>query len=109
MKYKKGQSGNPSGRKPGTKNKIPGDLREKLSSFLENGFEDFLIDYSKLPAHERIKTFRLCLQYVLPKMNAIDINQGQEPIGEIIITSVREKLVKKLTEAAKENENETDN
>jgi len=84
--YKKGKI-KTGGRELGTKNKISGDLRERLNDFLSANFEDFVKKYKALPANEQIKTFRLLIQYIMPRMNAINIKQ-EDQINEIKLVTV---------------------
>ena len=107
MKYAKGQSGNPDGRKKGAPNKITGTLRDMMNDFLNDNYENFLNDYRSLPVNERVKTYRHCLQFCLPKLNSVDIQSDKEPINELIITTCRNKLIDRLINKKTENENET--
>ena len=85
--YQKGKD-KTGGREKGIKNKVNGAIRDRLNEFLEDNFEDFVTNYKTLPINEKIKTFRLCLQYILPRLNAVEMKQDQSQIGELIITTV---------------------
>jgi len=83
--YQKGKD-KTGGRKPGAKNKVNGAIRDRLNEFLEDNFNEFVTNYKTLPINEQIKTYRLCLQYILPRLNAVEMKQDQDQIGEIILT-----------------------
>ena len=64
----KGVSGNPNGRPVGAKNKIPSDLKEKMSSFLVGNFDDFVSDMKSVtdPGY-RAKIYLEAYKTVMPK------------------------------------------
>lgn len=70
------------GRKKGTENKLSGDLRKMMSDFLESNYQAFIEDYQGLKPVERCKIYRHCLQFVIPRMNSVNLKQDDE-INEI--------------------------
>lgn len=73
MPFKKGQSGNPKGRKAGTPNKITGKTREVFQLIVEANHEQILKDIAKLEPKDRVKVILDMAQYFLPKMNSATI------------------------------------
>ena len=73
MAFKKGQSGNPSGRKPGVSNKITKELRDRIKDFLEGKWSQIEDDFDALESKDRVQLFEKLLQYVLPRMASMDI------------------------------------
>ncbi len=70
MPFKKGESGNPSGRKPGSKNKISEIIREKLSDFIDENIETIVEDFRNMKPSYRWKLFSDILPYVTPRLSA---------------------------------------
>ena len=108
MKYEKGQSGNPEGRTKGTPNKLNGKLRDMMNNFLSDHYSDFVKDFEGLKPIERCKVYTNCVNFILPKMAAVSLETDNEPIGEIRLISVRQKLSDRLTEISKEGGNGED-
>lgn len=71
--FKKGESGNPTGRPPGTANKVNQEIRERINDFLDNNFSMIESDLLELEPKERVKFYIELLQYSLPKLKATDL------------------------------------
>ena len=71
MAFIKGISGNINGRPKGSQNKAAGQLRNLITDFLEQRFEQVIEDFEQLEPKERIKVFTDLLQYSVPKMQAV--------------------------------------
>ena len=69
MKFEKGQSGNPSGRPKGSRNKATNDLRSRISVFLESEFSSIKKAYASLSAEKKLKFFVDLLSYTVPKLS----------------------------------------
>jgi len=91
-KFKKGQSGNPSGRKPGVSNKITKELRDRIKDFLEGKWSQIEEDFDALESKDRVQLFEKLLQYVLPRMASMDIE------GEIDLRTLSEETLDKIAD-----------
>jgi hypothetical protein len=92
MAFKKGQSGNPSGRKPGVSNKITKELRDRIKDFLEGKWSQIEDDFDALESKDRVQLFEKLLQYVLPRMASMDIE------GEIDLRTLSEETLDKIAD-----------
>ena len=73
--FTKGQSGNPAGRPRGSTNKVSEKLRESLSAFLDAEFERVKNDFTLLKPYQRVKFYIEFLQYTLPKLQSITVDE----------------------------------
>jgi hypothetical protein len=73
MPFKKGQSGNIKGRTKGTPNRTTKQLRESITSFLDNNFQRLENDFELLTPRDRIKFYCDLLQYGLPKLQTVQL------------------------------------
>jgi len=71
-KFIKGQSGNPSGRKPGVPNKLTSDFRKRVEEFLDNNWESLQDDFNLLTPFERIQVREKFMQYVSPRLKSVE-------------------------------------
>ena len=91
-KFTKGQSGNPSGRKPGVSNKITKELRDRIKDFLEGKWSQIEDDFDALESKDRVQLFEKLLQYILPRMASMDIE------GEIDLRTLSEETLDKIAD-----------
>ncbi len=92
MAFKKGDSGNPNGRPKGSKNKRGGDLREKITAFLEDNFEKIQEDFKKMQPGERAKLYKDLLQYSIPKMQTTSMEMKLERMTDNELDEVMDEL-----------------
>ena len=77
MKFQQGQSGNPKGRPKGVKNRLTTELRATLKSIVEDELENLSESLAGLPPNERLAIVLKLLPYVLPRVQAVDMGQGE--------------------------------
>lgn len=85
MAFKKGYSGNPTGKPKGAKNKTTLDLRKAINDFLNENFEKIKSDIDSLEPKDRVKIYIDLLQYGLPKLQTVRMDfENKNPIPELI-------------------------
>ena len=96
-KFKKGQSGNPSGRKPGVSNKITKELRARIKDFLEGKWSQIEDDFDALESKDRVALFEKLLQYILPRMSAVDLDADidMKLLSEEALDGLAERILTK--------------
>jgi hypothetical protein len=92
MAFEKGTSGNPEGRPKGSANKTSLQLRETISSFLENNFERVVKDFEVLSPKERVKVYCDLLQFGLPRLQAVQLETDFERLPEDQLDAIIESL-----------------
>ena len=94
MAFEKGVSGNPDGRPKGATNKTTAQVRELVTGFLEDNFEQVKIDFSLLSPKSRVKLYCDLLQYGLPKLQAVQIETEFDRLPEDQLDKIIEELKK---------------
>ncbi len=94
MAFKKGKSGNEAGRPKGSKNKAGGQLRDMITDFLEQRFEDVVNDFEQLEPKDRIKVYTDLLQYGVPKLQAVSNSIEFEQLSDEQLDEIFERLLK---------------
>jgi len=84
-RYKKGESGNPTGRPIGTQNKETVNLREWLKKITVESRDQIEADIKGLKPLERCMLIVKLLEYVMPKMRETEVTINE-----------RDRLMKKL-------------
>jgi len=97
MAFKKGQSGNPDGRRKGAANKVTTELRERIKDFLDGQWEKIEGDFDSLEPDKRVALFEKLLQYVLPRMASMDL-EGEldfKVLSEETLDKIADRLINK--------------
>jgi hypothetical protein len=68
MPFKAGQSGNPSGRPRGAKDKIARPTKQRLADFLAEDFDLAVKDWAKLTPADRWQRRPALYEFILPKL-----------------------------------------
>lgn len=76
--FKKGKSGNPSGRPTGAKGKAKKRLIERINAIIDNNIGQIEDDLQSLCPLDRVKAIASLLNYVLPKQQSIDVGRKIE-------------------------------
>ncbi|HXB11645.1 MAG TPA: DUF5681 domain-containing protein [Bacteroidia bacterium] len=95
MPFEKGESGNPAGRPKGSMNAKAKLLRQMISDFLVENFEEVQKSFKEIPPKEKIKVYCNLLAFAVPKLKPSD-----ELILERLSDDELNELFEKLKEAA---------
>jgi hypothetical protein len=71
MPFKKGESGNPSGRPPGSANKISREIRLRMAQFVDDNIDGVKKWFEALEDKDKLFYFKEFLPFVIPKMKEI--------------------------------------
>jgi hypothetical protein len=93
--FKKGESGNPTGRPQGAKDKATKDLRESIKTFLDANFEVVQADFLKLDPVQRCQFYERLLKYAVPAMTNQSINLNYEEMTDSQIDDIVTKILSK--------------
>jgi hypothetical protein len=94
MGLPKGVTNNPAGRPKGSTNKTGTELRERITSFIEDRWEQVEADFDALEPKDRLQFFEKLLTYALPKLQSVN-HEGE--IGSGVKTL---RMVKTYTNGA---------
>lgn len=83
MAFEKGKSGNPAGRRKGTKDKWPAEAKKWLAEIIAGRREQIEADLDSLQPLERLRMLELFMRYVIPKAKQeVDITTNGQAVGE---------------------------
>ena len=92
MPFKKGQSGNIKGRTKGTPNRTTKQLRESITSFLDNNFQRLENDFELLTPRDRIKFYCDLLQYGLPNLQTVQLETDFDHLTDTELDKIINEL-----------------
>ena len=75
MPFVKGQSGNPLGRKKGSKNKSTVSLRKSFEMLLDDNKEQLKNDLASMKPEERVKFIIELSKFVIPTLKSSEVTQ----------------------------------
>ncbi|HLN20616.1 MAG TPA: DUF5681 domain-containing protein [Bacteroidales bacterium] len=90
--FKKGQSGNPNGRKPGKPNMITYDMREALRTILEAEIKTLPELLKQMNPEKRADVLAKLLQYVAPKMQNVEMQTEFDKMTDEQLDMIIERL-----------------
>ena len=88
MAFKKGQSGNPAGRQPGSKNKIGAALRQRIENFLSDNFDRVIDDFESMEPADRQKFFLSLLPYCIGKKQDLSLDNQLGQLSDAQLDSI---------------------
>lgn len=88
MAFKKGKSGNPSGRPPGSKDKKSEKIRKWLLDIVENRRGMIADDLDAVDPATRLNFIAKILPYVAPRLASVDMGQNSPANNAIVIEEV---------------------
>lgn len=92
-RYKEGQSGNPTGRPKGAKNKIEPLTKQTITEFLSEQWPTIQRDFKKMEPAARIQHFMKLLAFVMPQPKQTDLNVDFTRLSDDQIDQLVEKIL----------------
>jgi hypothetical protein len=92
MPFKKGESGNVTGRPVGTTNKNTNKLRDWITEFLEENKDRVREDWLLLEPKDRIVLFEKLLKYSLPTLQATTLSTDFESMTDTDLDRIISEL-----------------
>ncbi|HPM10202.1 MAG TPA: DUF5681 domain-containing protein [Paludibacter sp.] len=96
MPFQKGQSGNSKGRKPGSSNKIPKNVKEQLAGLFTRRFKKLAASLDKLPHRDQWDILCKLLPYIVPKLQAMDAKVDLNTLTDEQLTTIIEAIKEEL-------------
>lgn len=95
-KFTPGQSGNPQGRRPGTPNKITGDLRSIINEVLSSEMSVPKLKklLKGLEPGQRLNLLIKMTDYILPRLKQMDLTLDLEKMSDQQLDIIISKLLK---------------
>ena len=88
MPFKKGQSGNPKGRKKGTPNKTTEEIRQAFQMLIESSLPDIQKWLKQVAANNPEKALQIVEKYsdfILPKLQRTELSSGgDKPLTKVV-------------------------
>lgn len=95
-RFKAGESGNPSGRRKGSKNKSTESLRAQIDNFLQDNWKDIQKTFDEVDGKEKLIFLEKLLKYSIPQMSSVLAKVEYENLSENDLDLILEKLTEKL-------------
>ena len=96
MGLKKGTTNNPAGRPKGTINKSSAAIREKITAFLDDNFEQVQKDFEskELSVKDKLKFYTDLLPYAVPTLQSSTLEVSFDALPEEQLDAIIEQLKK---------------
>jgi hypothetical protein len=100
MRYKKGQSGNPSGRPRGSKNKATAELKDRVKMIIEDNIDTLAEKLEELEPKDYVKAVIALLAFSLPKQQSVkaDVTASREQIVISNLSSEGMAVIERIKE-----------
>lgn len=99
MGLKKGQTNNPNGRPAGSTNKISNDLRQLITEFLNNNFEEVVKIWEKSDNNkDKLNFYRDLLRFAVPTLQATELTTDFEKMTNEQLDYIIDELTKSCYE-----------
>jgi len=98
MGLKKGQTNNSNGRPTGSINKLCKPLRQSITEFLENNFDEVVSEWSKLEGKDKLNFYRDLLKFAVPTLQATEFKTDFEKMTDEQL----DRVINELTNIANE-------
>ncbi len=96
----KGKTNNPNGRPKGKPNKVTGEVREWIKAIIDKQRPQLEKDLKALEPAERWRIVEKLMQYVVPKMQAIEANIDFNRLTDEQLDKLAGELLEKAGEEA---------
>lgn len=87
MSFTKGKSGNPQGRKPGSKDKAQTDIKEAFQTLVENNLSNVETWLNEVAAENPAKALDFMLrlsEFIVPKQKAVEFKEPAPPEKKLV-------------------------
>ena len=85
--YKKGESGNPTGRPKGAKDRAQADIKQSYQSLVEGNLSNIETWLKKVAAKDPGRAIELMLrlsEFIVPKQKAVEFKVPEETVRQVI-------------------------
>ena len=89
----KGNTGNPAGRPKGVPNKITGDLRQSIQSFLDANWCNVQKEFDQLESRDKLLFIDKLLKYALPTLQATTLTTDLQTLSDEQLDILTQKVL----------------
>ena len=92
-KFQKGQSGNPSGRPKGSKNKASAEIKELIERMITGNAKDLERTFKTLRGKDKIKAMTDLLPYTVPKLQSTSLEVEIENLSDDQLDELYNRII----------------
>lgn len=95
MPFKKGHSGNPTGRKPKPlqEREERKDLRKSINEFLLSRFDEVVTEWEHSTGKEKMNFYRDLIRYVLSPLQSVELENTKQENTKSFFEQINEMLI----------------